>query len=156
VQFHLDINGQMYPVDGDPETPLIYVLRNDLDLSSVRFGCGEEQCGACRVLIDNDLAFACTLTLAEVGNRRVTTVEGLSTGAQLHPLQAAFISENAAQCGYCASGVLLAAAHLLQHNPAPSRWEIQQALAGNLCRCGAHNRIIRAVQRAASELSDGR
>jgi nicotinate dehydrogenase subunit A len=155
VQFQLEINGNQYQLDGEPDTPLIYVLRNQLGLSSVRFGCGEEQCGACRVLMADELAFACTLTLAEVGNRPVTTVEGLSAGSQLHPLQEAFIDENAGQCGYCASGVLLAAAHLLQRNPAPSRLEIQQALAGNLCRCGAHNRIIKAVQRAARELSDG-
>ncbi len=155
MQFHLDINDQALEVDAEPDTPLIYVLRNDLDLSSVRYGCGEEQCGACRILVDDELAFACTLTLAEVGTRKITTVEGLSSGSGLHPLQDAFLGENAAQCGYCASGVLIAAAHLLQHNPAPTRQEIQQALAGNLCRCGAHNRIIKAVQRAAREMSGG-
>ena len=146
--YTLRVNGREHRVVADPADPLIDILR-ELGLSSVRQGCGKEQCGCCRVRLDQDLAYACTLPIADVGDRDLRTLEGMADGDQLHPLQAAFVDENAAQCGYCSSGILIAAWHLLETNPSPSRVDIQQALAGHLCRCGAHNRVIRAIQRAA-------
>jgi nicotinate dehydrogenase subunit A len=153
LKYVIEVNGVKTQVQADPETPLIYVLRNDLAVKSVRYGCGEEQCGACRVIIDDEIGFACTLPVADVGDRSIRTVEGLSSGGELHALQKAFLKENAAQCAYCSSGVLMTAQHLLEHNPSPTRAEIQQALAGNLCRCGAHNRIIHAVMNAAKQVA---
>jgi len=153
LKYVIDLNGVKTPVEADPETPLIYVLRNDLALKSVRYGCGEEQCGACRVIVNDEIAYACSLPVADVGDSRVRTVEGLSSGGELHALQNAFLKENAAQCAYCSSGILMTAVRLLECNPFPSRADIQQALSGNLCRCGAHNRIIRAVKRAAREIA---
>jgi nicotinate dehydrogenase subunit A len=147
------LNGESRVVQVDPSTPLIYILRNEFDLPSPRYGCGEEQCGACKVIVDGKLGFACTLTAEAVNGSDIRTLEGLSEGGSLHVLQKAFLAENAAQCGYCSSGIIMTAVLLLEENSSPDRSEIQQALAGNLCRCGAHNRIIRAIQRAAGELS---
>src|SRR5213595_507613 len=129
--------------------PLLAVLRNTLGLSGTRFGCGLEQCGACMVLVDGEPAYACTREVSTVAGKRVTTVEGLAGGDRLHPLQQAFLAEQAGQCGYCLSGILMSAAALLAHDPRPDRAAIVAALDRHLCRCGAHNRIVRAVERAA-------
>lgn len=147
------VNGQSRVINIDPSTPLLYILRNELGLYSPRYGCGVEQCGACKVIVDGKMGFACTLTAEEIDGCDIRTLEGLAVDGSLHVLQQAFLDENAAQCGYCASGIIMTAALLLEENQAPSRSDIQQALVGNLCRCGAHNRIIKAIQRAAKELS---
>ena len=136
-------------VDADDSTPLLYALRNDLELNSPRFGCGLAQCGACTVLADGTPIRTCVTPLAAVAEAEITTVEGLGDRDSPHPVQAAFIAEQAAQCGYCASGMIVAAAALLQRNPNPTDRQIRQALNGNLCRCGTHTRILRAVRRAA-------
>ena len=146
------VNGRHQQTQAGPSTPLLYVLRNSTGLNSPRYGCGQEQCGACRVLVDGELAFACTLPAGDVEHKSVTTIEGLRGDAGLHPLQQAFLEFNAAQCGYCTSGILISAHKLLQENPSPSRADIQQALDGHLCRCGSHNRIIKAILRAAELL----
>lgn len=130
-------------------TPLLYVLRNDLGLSGPRFGCGLGQCGACSVLIDGNVTRACVIPAASVQGTAITTLEGLGQPDSPHPVQAAFVAEQAAQCGYCSNGMILAAAALLERNPNPSDAEIRQALDGHLCRCGTHTRILRAVRRAA-------
>jgi nicotinate dehydrogenase subunit A len=152
-EFNCRVNGESRAINADSGTPILYILRNELGLFSPRYGCGSEQCGACKVIVDGNMEFACTLTAEQVDGCDVRTLEGLAAGGSLHLLQQAFLDENAAQCGYCASGIIMTAALLLEENPSPSRTEIQQALAGNLCRCGAHNRIIRAIQRAAGEMS---
>ena len=145
------LNGGAVEVDTDGVTPLLFVLRNALGLTGTRFGCGSEQCGACMVLIDGEPTFACTREVASVAGRSVTTVEGLARDGALHPLQQAVLDEQAGQCGYCLSGILISAAALLVRNPQPSRAEIATALDRHLCRCGVHNRIIRAVERAAAK-----
>jgi len=147
----LTVNGVSSSVDAADDTPLLYVLRNDLDLKATRFGCGNEQCGSCLVLVDGKPAYACTLPLSEVRGRAVTTVEGLGTEANPHRLQRALLEEQAGQCGYCLSGIMIRAAALLEANPSPDEAAVRAALDGHLCRCGAHNRIVRAVMRAASE-----
>jgi nicotinate dehydrogenase subunit A len=129
------------------------VLRNDLDLNGPRFGCGLGQCGACSVLIDGNVMRSCLIPVASVRNTAITTLEGLGQPDSPHPVQAAFLAEQAAQCGYCSNGMILAAAALLERNPAPSDTEIRQALEGHLCRCGSHTRILRAVRRAAAMLA---
>jgi aerobic-type carbon monoxide dehydrogenase small subunit (CoxS/CutS family) len=144
------VNGRKVGVSAETTTPLLAVLRNTLGLGGTRFGCGLEQCGACMVLIDGAPAYACTRDIASVAGKTVTTVEGLARGDGLHPLQQAFIAEQAGQCGYCLSGILMSAKALLDRNSHPSRAEIVAALDRHLCRCGAHNRIIRAVERAAA------
>jgi nicotinate dehydrogenase subunit A len=137
------------------DVPLLDVLRNQLRLTGTRFGCGLEQCGCCFVLIDDAPVKSCARSIASVAGRSVTTVEGLGTPAQPHPLQEAFLEEQAGQCGYCLSGILISAKALLDRNPSPSRAEIARALDDNLCRCGAHNRILRAVEKAAARLRQG-
>ena len=153
----LDVNGLARSLEADPDTPLLYALRNDLSLPGTRFGCGSGDCGACFVLIDGHPTPSCDTPLWSAAGKSVVTVEGLAAQAgapdDLHPLQQALIDEQAAQCGYCSSGILISAAALLAANPAPSREEICAALDRNLCRCGTHNRIIRAVQRAAAMMS---
>jgi aerobic-type carbon monoxide dehydrogenase small subunit (CoxS/CutS family) len=144
------VNGRKVGVSAAATTPLLAVLRNTLGLGGTRFGCGLEQCGACMVLIDGAPAYACTRDIASVAGKAVTTVEGLARGDSLHPLQQAFLAEQAGQCGYCLSGILMSAKALLDRNPRPSRADIVAALDRHLCRCGAHNRIIRAVERAAA------
>ena len=146
------VNGVARETEAAEDTPLLYVLRNDLGLKSPRFGCGTEQCGSCMVLVDGKVACACTTTLASVRGREVTTVEGLGTETNPHPLQRALLDEQAAQCGYCLSGIMIRAAALLRDNPRPDEAAVRAALDGNLCRCGAHNRIVRAVLRAAREV----
>jgi nicotinate dehydrogenase subunit A len=128
---------------------LIYVLRNQLGLTGTHYGCGLEQCGACMVLVDDEAVYACTRTMDSVANKSVLTMEGLGTRETPHPLQQAFMEEQAGQCGYCLSGILISAKALLDRNPNPSRSEIATVLDGHLCRCGAHTRIIRAIERAA-------
>ena len=128
---------------------MIYVLRNQLGLTGTHYGCGLEQCGACKVLVDDEAVYACTRTMDSVANKSVLTMEGLGTREAPHPLQQAFMEEQAGQCGYCLSGILISAKALLDRNPNPSRSEIATALDGHLCRCGAHTRIIRAIERAA-------
>lgn len=147
------VNGAESAIEADPDTPLLYVLRNDLALRGTRFGCGTGQCGACFVLIDGHPAPACDTPVWSVGGKSITTVEGLGTARALHPLQEAFLAEQAAQCGYCTSGILISAAALLSKNPKPSESEVRAALDRNLCRCGAHNRMVRAVMRVAGAVT---
>ena len=145
----LTVNGKAHQVEEDPETPLLYVLRGELALNGAKFGCGVGQCGACAVMVDGVAVNSCVSPVGTLKGRRVVTVEGLGTTGRPGVLQQAFIDEQAAQCGYCASGMIMSAKALLDRNPRPSETDIRAALAGNLCRCGTHNRIIRAVQRAA-------
>ena len=144
----LTVNGSLRNVDVPGATPLLEVLRNHLGLMGTRYGCGLEQCGACTVLVDGEPAYACTRETGTLAGRSVTTIESLGTPDELHPLQRAFLEEQAGQCGYCLSGIIMSAKALLDSNPAPTRAEIVTALDRHLCRCGAHQRIIRAVERA--------
>jgi nicotinate dehydrogenase subunit A len=146
----LKVNGIERLVDAGPDTPLLYILRNDLGLKAARFGCGSGECGACFVIIDGHAVPSCDTPLWSAVGKDIVTREGLGTAEKPHPLQQAFVDEQAAQCGYCASGILMSAAALLERNAAPTEGEIRAALDRNLCRCGTHNRIVRAVQRAAS------
>jgi nicotinate dehydrogenase subunit A len=153
----LVVNGLPHQVQAEPETPLLYVLRNELGLTGPQFGCGEETCGACMVLIGNQAKPSCKLPVSEVVKSRITTVEGLMEEGELHPVQRAFLDEQASQCGYCLSGMIITTAALLWKTPHPSDIQIREALDGNLCRCGAHLRILRAVRRAevlSSEMED--
>ena len=148
--FELHVNGETRTVNvRDPDEPLLYVLRNRLKLTGAKFGCGLAQCGACTVHVDGQAVRACTLPVSQVGGRKVTTIEGLGSPERPHPVQAAFISEQAAQCGYCASGMVMTAAALIAHKPDATLDDAKAALAGNLCRCGTHQRILRAVMRVA-------
>jgi isoquinoline 1-oxidoreductase alpha subunit len=149
----LVVNGASVQVETNPERPLLWVLRNDLDLTGAKYGCGEGQCGACTVLIDGAARRSCLTPVGSVADREITTIEGLSDGERLHPLQKAFIDCDAMQCGYCTPGMILESAALLRKNPAPSETEIKQHLQGNICRCGTYNRIVAAVQKAAPSLS---
>jgi nicotinate dehydrogenase subunit A len=149
MAINLKVNGASRSVPAEPDTPLLYVLRNDLALNGAKFGCGLAQCGACTVLIDGKATRSCVTPLSAVGNGEITTIEGLGSIDKPHALQQAFIEEQAVQCGYCINGMIMSAKGLLDHNPRPSEGDVQAALAGNLCRCGTHNRIIRAVLRAA-------
>ena len=145
----LTVNGRQVTVDTNATTPLLDVLRNHLDLKGSRYGCGLEQCGACMVLIDGQAEYACARESGSVSGKSITTIEGFGTPENPHPLQRAFVSEQAGQCGYCLSGIIVSAKALLDRNPRPSRTEIVSALEKHLCRCGAHTRIIAAVQKAA-------
>ena len=145
----LNVNGVSRSVPAEPDTPLLYVLRNDLELNGAKFGCGLSQCGACTVLIDGKAVRSCVTPVGAVDKSEITTVEGLGSIEKPHALQQAFIEEQAAQCGYCISGMIMSAKELLDRNPRPSEQDVRAALANNLCRCGTHNRIIRAVLRAA-------
>jgi aerobic-type carbon monoxide dehydrogenase small subunit (CoxS/CutS family) len=156
----LVVNGRAHRVDADAATPLLYVLRGDLQLNGAKFGCGLGQCGACTVLVDGRPVLSCITPVSVVGTRPVRTVEGLGTVERPGPLQRAFIDEQAAQCGYCIAGMIMRAQALLERNPDPSDAEIRRHMAINLCRCGTHMRILRAVRRAialiAAGASDGR
>ncbi|MGI9259618.1 MAG: (2Fe-2S)-binding protein [Gammaproteobacteria bacterium] len=145
----LKINGAVHEIDADEATPLLYILRNDLGLSGPRFGCGLAQCGACTVLVDGNPVRACVTPAAALSSSEITTLEGLGDREDPHPLQSSFVEEQAAQCGFCANGMIMTAAALLEQNPSPSDDEIRRALAGNLCRCGTHTRILKAIKRAA-------
>ena len=151
----LKVNGASRSVDAEPDTPLLYVLRNDFELNGAKFGCGLAQCGACTVLVNGVATRSCVTPISAIGEREVTTLEGLGTIDKPHPLQQAFIDEQAAQCGYCANSMIMTAADLLKRKPQPEQADVRAALAGNLCRCGTHNRIIRAVMRA-TQASGGR
>ncbi|HSQ04431.1 MAG TPA: (2Fe-2S)-binding protein [Burkholderiales bacterium] len=149
----ITVNGRVCPVDADPETPLLYVLRNDLKLKGARFGCGLGQCGACTVIVDGKAVQSCDVPVSAVAGKAVTTIEGIGSAGALHPLQRAFIGEQAAQCGYCVSGIIMAAKALLDEHPRPTDEQVRTALAGNLCRCGTHSRILRAIHRAIGEIT---
>ena len=149
----LTVNGKRHAVSAEPETALLYVLRNDLKLKGARFGCGLGQCGACTVLVDGKPVQSCDFPLSAAVGKAITTIEGLAPDGEWHPLQAAFIAEQAAQCGYCVTGIIMAAKALLDANPRPADAEIRTALKGNLCRCGTHHRILRAIHRAATEMA---
>ncbi len=151
IEFRL--NDKQISVDVDADTPLLEVLRNDIELNGAKFGCGLAQCGACAVLLDGESIRSCVLPVSAVAGKSVTTLEGLGTAASPHPLQTAFIDEQALQCGYCASGIIVTAAALLNKNAAPSDQEIRQSLRGHLCRCGAQPRMIKAVARAAAAIA---
>ena len=151
MKFSLRVNGKSQPVDVAPGTPLLYVLRNDLKLDGPKFGCGLGQCGACTVIMQAQAVRSCSVRIDKVGAREITTLEGLGTSAQPHPVQAAFIQSQAAQCGYCISGMIMTAKAFLDGNPNPTEAAIRQALAGNLCRCGTHLEILRAVRIAVQK-----
>ncbi len=148
--YSLSVNGRNVHVESDGDKPLLSVLRDELGLRGSRFGCGTEQCGACMVLIDGKPEYSCAREVATVAGRHITTVEGLAQDGTLHPVQQAFLDEQAGQCGYCLSGILISAAALLARDPKPARADIIVALDPHLCRCGMHNRVIRAVERAAA------
>jgi nicotinate dehydrogenase subunit A len=152
------VNGKPHAVDAAPDTPLLYVLRNDLGLNGPKFGCGLGQCGACAAIVGGNLVRTCVTPLAGIGNDPVTTLEGLGSAEKPHPLQKAFIAEQAAQCGYCLNGMIITVKALLNRNPHPSEAEVLEVLRYNLCRCGAHIEIVRAAMRAAghvvAEVSD--
>jgi nicotinate dehydrogenase subunit A len=152
----LKVNGSTHSVDADPETPLLYVLRDELQLNAAKFGCGAGLCGACTVLVDGEAVFSCVIPIGSLQGKRITTVEGLGTAEKPGPMQRAFIEEQAAQCGYCIAGMMMKAQALLQKNPQPSDAEIRLCLASNLCRCGTHMRILRAVRRAAQLMQAGK
>ncbi len=152
----LTVNGAQRNVSVPETTTLLEVLRNHLGLMGTRYGCGLEQCGSCMVLVDGETAYACSREVGTVAGRSVTTIEALGSAEKPHPLQQAFLDEQAGQCGYCLSGIIMSAKALLDRNPDPNRADIVAALDKNLCRCGAHQRIIRAVQRAAAALRGGR
>lgn len=154
ISFH--VNGRPVRVTAAETTPLLDVLRNQLDLKGTRYGCGLEQCGSCMVLLDGEPAYACSREVGTVAGHSVTTIEGLGSATHPHPLQQAFLDEQAGQCGYCLSGIVISAKALLDRNPSPTRAEIAAALDNNLCRCGAHPRILRAVEKAAAMLREGK
>jgi isoquinoline 1-oxidoreductase len=145
----IHVNGTAHKVDADPETPLLYVLRNDLGLNGAKYGCGLGQCGACTVHLDGKAIFSCVTPVAAVGDRPVRTIEGLGSIEKMNPLQQAFLDEQAAQCGYCIAGMIMRAQALLDVNPAPTDAEIRAHMQPNLCRCGTHVRILRAINRVA-------
>jgi aerobic-type carbon monoxide dehydrogenase small subunit (CoxS/CutS family) len=151
----LTINGTTHHVQAEPDTPLLYVLRNDLALNGAKFGCGLGQCGACTVLVDDKPVFSCLLPIAALGDRKVRTIEGLGTADKPGALPAAFEAEQAAQCGYCIAGMIMRAQALLERNNRPTEAELRAHLAPNLCRCGTHMRILRAVRRAAAAMGGG-
>ena len=150
ARISLKVNGKTKLVNVDPATPLLYVLRNDLELHGPRFGCGLSQCGSCGVIMEGEARRSCAIPVSQAANKNLTTLEGLGTLAKPHPLQAAFIEEQAAQCGYCMNGMIINAKVLLDKNPNPSDSDIKQALDPILCRCGAHLRVIRAIKRAVA------
>ena len=152
MSIHLTVNGNQVTVTAGETTPLLDVLRNELDLKGTRYGCGLDQCGSCMVLVDGEPVYACSREVGTVAGRRVSTIESLG-GA--HPLQLAFLEEQAGQCAYCLSGIIMSAKALLDRNPAPTRADIVAALDKHLCRCGAHPRILRAVEKAATALREG-
>lgn len=150
---HISVNGHPHRVEATPDTPLLYVLRNELRLHAAKFGCGLSRCGACTVHVDGVPEFSCQYPVGDAAGKEVTTLEGLGTANNLHPLQQAFLDEQAAQCGYCTPGMIMTAAALLEQNRLPDDQEIREALAGTLCRCGSHPRILRAIHRAAEKMA---
>jgi nicotinate dehydrogenase subunit A len=152
MAINLKVNGSSRTVQVEPDTPLLYVLRNDLELNGAKFGCGLAQCGACTVLVDGKAVRSCVTTIGSIGEAQITTIEGLGTIDKPHPIQRAFIDEQAVQCGYCINGMIMSAKALLDANSRPAEGEVRQALAGNLCRCGTNNRIVAAIMRAAQAM----
>lgn len=150
----ISVNGKQHRVEASPDTPLLYVLRNELELNGPQFGCGLEQCGACSILLGTRAMQSCKMPVAEAATAPITTLEGLGTADELHPVQKAFIEEQAVQCGYCINGMIITTAALLWKSPHPTDEQIRQVLDGNLCRCGSHLRILRAVRRAADLMAD--
>ena len=148
----ITVNGRAHNVAADDETPLLYVLRNEAGCKGVRYGCGLGQCGTCTVIIDGKPVQSCDVPVSAVAGQSITTIEGIGSVDHPHPLQRAFVEEQAAQCGYCATGIIMSAKALLDVNASPSDAELKEALAKNLCRCGTHQRILRAVKRAATEM----
>jgi isoquinoline 1-oxidoreductase subunit alpha len=146
----LHINGKEYSVQADPQASLLFVLRDQLDLTGSKYGCGEGQCGACTVLIDGNPRHSCITRVGTVGNRKITTIEGLEERGRLHPVQEAFVEEDAMQCAYCTSGMVMTATALLKANPHPTAQQVSEYMQGNVCRCGTHPRIVAAVLRAAA------
>ena len=151
----ITVNGSAVSVTADGDTPLLDILRNHLGLTGTKFGCGLVQCGCCIVLVDGSPEKSCGKALSTVAGREIVTIEGLGTLERPHPLQRAFLDEQAGQCGYCLAGILISAKALLDRNPAPSRRQIAEALDDNICRCGSHNRILRAIERAAAQIREG-
>ena len=149
--FQLRINGASYSVETDPQTSLLSVLRDQLDLTGSKYGCGEGQCGACTVLIDGNPRHSCVTPVGSVGKKQITTIEGLEKNGRLHPVQAAFLNEGAMQCAYCTSGMIMTAVAMLKSNPRPTPEQVSQYMQGNVCRCGTHPRIVAAVLKAARE-----
>jgi len=152
MAINLKVNGATRTVPAEPDTPLLYVLRNDLALNAAKFGCGLAQCGACTVLVNGKPVRSCVTPIGSLGAAEITTLEGLGTIDKPHPLQKAFVDMQAAQCGYCIPGMIMSAKELLDRNPRASEADVREALAGNLCRCGTHNRIIGAVLQAGKEM----
>jgi nicotinate dehydrogenase subunit A len=147
------VNGKRRSLDADPDTPLLYILRNNLSLNGPKFGCGLAQCGACTVIMEGNAVRSCVTPVGSAGNRAVTTLEGLGSSKKMHRIQQAFVDEQAVQCGYCINGMIMTTKALLDKNPKPTDRQIKEALAGNLCRCGTHTRILRAVKRASGQLA---
>src|SRR5512135_1140268 len=152
AKIRLRVNGKAHVVDAEPDMPLLYALRDDLRLNGPKFGCGLSQCGACTVILDGTAIRSCVTSVAAAQNHSVTTLEALGSTKKLHKIQQAFVDEQAAQCGYCINGMIMTTKALLDKNPRPTEAQIKQALAGNLCRCGTHIRILRAVKRASGQL----
>ena len=153
AKYSLRVNGKSQSVDAEPDMPLLYALRDDLQLNGPKFGCGLAQCGACTVIIDGVAIRSCVTPVAAAQNKAVTTLEGLGNTKKLHKIQQAFVDEQAVQCGYCINGMIMTTKALLDKNPKPTDGQIKEALAGNLCRCGTHIRILRAVKRASGQLA---
>jgi nicotinate dehydrogenase subunit A len=151
ARISLKVNGKTQVVDVDPETPLLYVLRNDLQLNGPKFGCGLAQCGACTVILNGNAIRSCVTLVSAAQNQPVTTLEGLRSTKKMHKIQQAFVDEQAVQCGYCINGMIMTSKALLDKNPKPSDSQIKEALEGTLCRCGTHTRILRAVKRASGQ-----
>ena len=150
----LEVNGKQYPVQADPDTPLLSVLRDELGLTGSKYGCGEGQCGACTVLIGGSPRRSCQIPVSAAAGKPITTIEGLEQGGRLHPVQQAFVDEGAFQCAYCTSGMIMSGVALLRQNPNPATSEIAQFLQGNICCCGAHPRIVDAIHRAAKVMQE--
>jgi nicotinate dehydrogenase subunit A len=153
AKFSLRVNGKNHTIDAESDMPLLYALRNDLQLNGPKFGCGLSQCGACTVIMDSNAIRSCVTPVAAAQNKSITTLEGLGTTKKMHNIQQAFVDEQAAQCGYCINGMIMSSKALLDKNPKPNDTQIKEALAGNLCRCGTHIRILRAVKRASGQLA---
>jgi len=152
ARISLKVNGKSHTVEAEPDMPLLYALRNDLKLNGPKFGCGLSQCGACTVILEGNAIRSCVTPISAVQNKSVTTLEGLGSTKKMHKIQQAFVDEQAAQCGYCINGMIMSTKALLDKNPKPTDSQIREALAGNLCRCGTHIRILRAVKRASGQL----
>ena len=153
-KYNLTVNGKNISVEAEPNTPFIYILRNDLKLKGTKCGCGLEQCGACLVISDGEAVYSCSTPISDFNDKNIITIEGISNLEELHPIQKAFVEERAAQCGYCIPGVIISSKVLLDNNPRPNEDAVREALSRNLCRCGTHNSIIKAVLKASQEMNN--